>query len=94
MRNPKNWAALNRSLKDLKEFLARANEAEAAQKTDEEFRMWQRLALLREARRLSKAVQIELDRTVLEAEQFWATHWRDDDSPQYERSFGTCKVAA
>ena len=37
--------------------------------------------------------EAQADKLELMVKEFFATHWRDDDSPQAERTFGVRKAA-
>ncbi len=79
-----NWVNLCTKLDELHEFIIAAH---ACHPGDIGYREQERL--VQRLDRLSRAVRAEVDRVIIEAEEYWATHWRDDDTPQYERTFGT-----
>lgn len=82
---PKYWSELLASIEHLRAFIVTAQAAVPPNDISDR----QRTNLLRELHRLSRLAQNTLERVTLKAEQHWAIHWRDDDSPQYECTHGT-----
>ena len=50
------------------------------------------IGLVREKKKLVRKILPLVDKQNLEVEEYYADHWRDDDSPQAEKTFGV-KVA-
>ncbi len=49
---------------------------------------------LRDAVERGNLTKAQADKLDLVVREYFAEHWRDDDSPQYEESFGVCQEAA
>jgi len=49
------------------------------------------IGLVTERKKLVRKVLPLVDKQNLETEEHYADHWRDDDSPQAEKTFGVCR---
>jgi hypothetical protein len=84
--DPCDWTGLIRACDELRKFIIGC-EKEWTQDD------WVYRGMLLKVRMLSNQAKHEIDQLRRAAEEFWATHWRDDDSPQHERTFGVCRAA-